>query len=171
MIYALLSAAVSTTVSTFVAPKPDVVVEDQVTRHALVDSAAQYSASDGLYVTKAFAGGQYIAYISKANDTTKGFMDVKVDDLLASYAFDKNGNLQDKAIWIRPSDSVNPLEKMQVAGMLRIMLSDRSHDSWFQSGIQLWVSKQSSMYALTVAPLTTSTSYRLALQRCGQGKR
>lgn len=70
------------------------------TRHDTVAlSGHKVNAASGVDLTKTFAGGQFLVYVTKPSQGTMDFMTVQADDLLASYAFDSAGNLQDRTIW------------------------------------------------------------------------
>jgi hypothetical protein len=129
---------------------------------ALSDSAGRYSTAKGLDLTKEFAGGQFIVHITRPNAQTKNYMDVTADDLLASYEFNPNGDLQDRWLWVQPSSNKSADEMFKLATMIRRVFTRAKLEPWLHSNVQVTVRTGAQNYAVTVQPLGGSEAEKVA---------
>jgi len=142
-----------TTVHTLHLTNPNVSVSISESIDALVDTVRRFSTEEGLDLTSEFAGGQTIIHITKTNNHTNDFMDVRADDLMASFEFDQNGNLRDRATWMTPRAELNAEQMFRVASVIRRVCAGPGLDSCLQPSVRVTIQPRARTYAVTVQSL------------------
>ena len=128
-------------------------------REVVAESSRRRLSGKGLQLTREFAGGQFVVFVTKASASPTDFMSVQADDLLVSYAFAPSGTVQDKTIW---DDAAPSLSTEKVYDMSALAMRSWAKGPHATSQVRVAVSLRGSQYLVRVGTETgcDSTTYR-----------
>lgn len=138
------------------APKPSIPMMSagvNASLDALIDSTSRYGREAKLCLTKVFSGGHYYIQVSRPSGGAIDYLGAKVDNLLATYTFDSNGRLEDKAIWGQTSaTSLKASEKQRIAKVLTYAFGQEDNFPWLRDNVQISVMQFANKYSIYVEP-------------------
>lgn len=130
--------------------RPIVSASIGATHETVAVSGHKVNTAPGVDLTKTFAGGQFLVYVTKPSQGTMDFMTVQADDLLASYAFDSAGNLQDRTIWDDSAVGLRTEEIYRTSSVAIRKWKESVAKSNKPSEFHLGISRGTSHFALTI---------------------